>query len=282
MGRRGGRLHAVLADIVAFANTNGGTVLYRRHRQGVGSRARGVDRPEEAAGILRTEVQRRITPPLEPGHRSGEGRGKPVLRVSVPGGSDKPYALDGSKIYVRQETETSLAVREEIIQIVAARSKAQAPEREEVDAEEVTAGTGDGHAVGYRVPPPRTGVEVLDSEERKGVRYHTLRDLRNGSVVSNVTRESARRLWRYAISEHGKACRQQSSIQWQKDIALRRQQKGQGKAKFDLAQLDESGSTHYYYGVTEEGLHGEWKDLVGIGENGTPQNEGGANVAAQG
>ena len=35
------------------------------------------------------------------------------------------------------------------------------------------------------------------------------------------------------------------------------------RIKYNLAQLDASGASHYYYGVTEEGLHGEWKPLVG-------------------
>ena len=265
MGRRGGRLHAVLADIVAFGNTNGGTVF-------VGAAAkssapiRGLDRAEEAVAILRAEVQKRISPPLEVDVSPAKSGSKNVLRVSVASGADKPYALDGTKIYVRQETETSLAVRDEIIQIVAGHGKEVTPASTEAPGEAVVTSSG------FRVPPPRTGVEVLDSQDRKGVRYHTLRDLRNDSVVSNVTLESARRLWRYAISEHAKTARQQAALDWQLDLAMRKVHRRGGKAKYDLAQLDESGTTHYYYGVTEEGLHDEWKDLVGLQENGASQN----------
>jgi len=265
MGRRGGRLHAVLADLVAFANTNGGTVY-------VGAAAkssvaiRGVDRPEEAVGILRAEVQKRISPPLEVEAAPAKSGAKSVLRVSVASGPDKPYALDGTKIYVRQETDTSLAVRDEIIQIVSGHGKEATPEPVETPGEAVITSSG------FRVPPPRTGVEVLDTEERKGERYHALRDLRNGSMVRDVTRESARRLWRYAISQHAKAVRQQANLEWQHDLAMRKVHRRGGKAKYDLVQLDESGATHYYYGVTEEGLHSEWKDVVGLGDNGSSQN----------
>ena len=41
-----------------------------------------------------------------------------VLRLQVPKGIDLPYALDDNKIYVRDETETSLAVRDEIVALV--------------------------------------------------------------------------------------------------------------------------------------------------------------------
>ena len=37
---------------------------------------------------------------------------------------------------------------------------------------------------------PRTGVEILGTDQRKGVKYHVMRDLRNGNVVKNVTRSS--------------------------------------------------------------------------------------------
>ena len=30
---------------------------------------------------------------------------------------------------------------------------------------------------------PGTGVEVLETEERDGIKYHVMRDLRNGNVV---------------------------------------------------------------------------------------------------
>ena len=48
---------------------------------------------------------------------------------------------------------------------------------------------------------PKTGVEVMPPEDRQGGRYYTMRDLRNGNVVKNVTRASARRLWHYAITQ---------------------------------------------------------------------------------
>jgi len=115
MAKKGGRLHAIVCDVVAFANANGG-VIY------VGARADpkvppvGINNPEEAIGILKAEIQRRVTPPLDVTIDSLESEGKKVVRLTVPKGSDVPYAVDGSKIYVRSESETSLALRDEIVQ----------------------------------------------------------------------------------------------------------------------------------------------------------------------
>ena len=41
-----------------------------------------------------------------------------VIRILVPRGDDPPYAVDDSKIYVRSEAETGLAVRDEIVGLV--------------------------------------------------------------------------------------------------------------------------------------------------------------------
>ena len=45
-------------------------------------------------------------------------KGKKIIRVLVPRGDDPPYALDDNKIYVRDELETGLAVRDEIVGLV--------------------------------------------------------------------------------------------------------------------------------------------------------------------
>src|SRR5439155_15467114 len=60
----------------------------------------------------------KLTPPLEVEVDTQETQGKLVIRVQVPRGDDPPYALDDNKIYVRDETETTLAVRDEIVRLV--------------------------------------------------------------------------------------------------------------------------------------------------------------------
>ena len=130
--RSGGRLTSILSDAVAFANTNGGTVYVgvSATRKGVPT---GVEGPEEAVASLKTEIQRKIVPPLDATVDVLESQGRPVLRVMVPEGKDKPYCLDDNKIYVRQEAETSMAVRDEIVQLV--RTTLLAQVRAEASAE---------------------------------------------------------------------------------------------------------------------------------------------------
>ncbi len=58
------RARSILMDVVAFANTNGGTVYI-----GVPSEAdapiSGIVRPDEAVKLLKKEIQQHISPPLD-------------------------------------------------------------------------------------------------------------------------------------------------------------------------------------------------------------------------
>jgi PHP family Zn ribbon phosphoesterase len=253
MTKKGGRLHAVVCDVAAFANANGG-VIY------VGARADpkvspvGINNPEEAIGILRTEIQRKVTPPLDVAIDSLESEGKKVIRLVVPKGSDVPYAVDGSKIYVRSESETSLALRDEIVQLAQQRVAPLQPEAVEMEPGE--------EEVVSRIEPPRTGVEILDTVERKGTLYHTVKDLRNGNVVQNVTRSSARKLWRYAITQREQTPVKSDKVTWYGEIGFWKTYKRGGKVRYNLAQRDSEGKIHIYYGVTEEGFHGEWRRFL--------------------
>jgi hypothetical protein len=115
---------------------------------------------------------------------------------------------------------------------------------------------------------PRTGVEVVAVDERKGARYYTLRDLRNGNVVKNVTKTSARRLWHYALTQHDKLPKDLSAAeaQWEGDFGLLRHQKQGQIDRYDLIQRTGKDSYRLFYGVTEDGIHGDWNKLVGTEE----------------
>jgi PHP family Zn ribbon phosphoesterase len=248
--QRGGRLYAILADVCAFANTNGGT-LYVGVSANPKERPPGVSKPSQVVNKLQEEVERRITPPLGVTVDVQQTQGVKVVRVVVPRGDDPPYAIDDSKIYVRSEAETGLAVRDEIVNLVR-----QAQAGPIVVPEEDKVPTG-------RVEPPRTGVEIVETRERKGTLYHTMRDLRNGNVVQNVTRKSARRLWHYAISQVEEHPVDASRVEWRGDIGLLKRREHAGRSRYDLVQREE-GKQRVYYGVTEDGIHGEWGRLVGL------------------
>ncbi|MCS6909056.1 MAG: putative DNA binding domain-containing protein [Anaerolineales bacterium] len=276
---RGGKQYAIIADVCAFANTNGGTVYI-----GVSADPKqsphGVPNPKQTAGELRAAIDQMITPHLECTVDTLETRGKTIIRILTPRGDDPPYAVEDYKIYVRDEAETSMAVRDEIVQLVL-RGRA---------GRGLVHGTGQatGPALSPVPPPapdsaaeapaglpaatpstpealrdaPRTGVEIVATEERNGRKYHTMRDLRNGNVVKNVTRASARKLWHYAITEHESGRLDPARLHWQNDRALIKKTTRGGVTRYDLAQRI-NGHIYVYYGVTEDGIHGAWKRIVG-------------------
>jgi len=265
MAKQGGRLHKIICDVAAFANGHGGTIYV-----GVGANPSrpptGVDDPDAAVATLKAELQKKITPPLEVSIDVLESQGRNVIRITVPEGPDKPYAVDGSLIYVRQEAETSIAVRDEIVQLVRDALTRASKKEEEQEArlpEEPSKPAEEARPLeGLPVPPPKTGVEIVETVERKGVLYHTLRDLRNGHLVKNVTRSSARRLWRYAITQHETNPVDESKIKWRANIGLLRSHTRGGKRRYDFVQQDTAGNLHVYDGVTEEGIGGEWAQFL--------------------
>jgi hypothetical protein len=255
MTQRGGRLYAIIADVCAFANTNGGT-LYVGVSAEAGKAPPGIPNPTAAVRQLEQEISKKITPALACQVDVQETGGKKILRVLVPRGDDPPYAVDENKIYLRAEAETGLAVRDEIVQLVRRDTPAALEPSDEAEAPVEVEPVG--------IEAPRTGVEVVAMEERDGVKYYTMRDLRNGNVVKNVTVASARRLWHYALTQYAKLPTNLSkaSVAWQGDIGVLGKRNLGKRERFDLAQKAAEG-IRVYYGVTEDGIHGEWKRLLG-------------------
>jgi hypothetical protein len=256
--KKGGRLYAIIADVCAFANTNGGTIYV-----GVSSNAKkepvGVENPSGLTNELMLEIDRKIAPELEVQADVQESQGKTIVRLVVPRGPNPPYAIDYNKIYVRDEADTNLAVRDEIVALVrgALTDEVQTVEQAEapVESEEpVEPQVGE-------VTPPRTGVEIAQTLRRKGVTYHSMRDLRNNNVVNDVTRRSARRLWHYAITEKEQHPVKAEEVEWQGNIALLKAYKRSGVRRYDLAQRD-GDEIRVYYGVTEDGMSDEWLQLL--------------------
>jgi hypothetical protein len=263
---RGGKLYNIIADVCAFANTNGGTLYI-----GINSEPKkpvaGVPNPEQSINQLDKEISTRITPPLQCTIDIHETAGKKILRVLIPRGDDPPYAVDDNKVYIRDEADTGLAVRDEIVSLVL-RSISGRPvvqtnlQPEKQVSEEI-----------HTVPilperdadsPPRTGVEVVKVDDRDGVSYYTMRDLRNGNEVNNVTRVSARRLWHYAITEFDQLSSDltKAKIQWQGKIGLLGVQRQGKNIRYNFVERTPKGY-RMYFGVTEDGIHGRWKALVG-------------------
>jgi PHP family Zn ribbon phosphoesterase len=443
---RRSRYRPILKDVVALANTNGGTIY-------VGVNANpaqppiGVPDPEESARGLRDALARSVVPKLDVAVDVESSGGKPVLIVSVPKGMNTPYATDAGQVFVRQESETVIALRDEIVQLVreaagseptptaapvydrawtAPRASDSDTETDEPDAPDVAdttdllatemteepavaaptrtrrrpprrrAAVNRDHAaatpepateqpqptdtalppevdatldvtanaplstttaepeptqqqsaepsteesatptassapeetaapeasalveetppakprprrrartsraaapetvepvigsaapeptpvpeaqavpVGASTPAvsrngtelaivPKTGVEILGVEERDGERYYTMRDLRSGRVAENVTRKSARRLWRQAIVEREKSASEADTIRWEGNLGYAGSAMRDGVRRYTLA-YRENGDVRHFYAVSDDGINEAWRTLVG-------------------
>src|SRR5579859_3756785 len=112
------RTRAVLKDVVAFANTSGGTI-YVGVSADESLPVRGVDNAEETTSMLRFDMQRSIVPPLDVTFATHISDGRPVLLLQVPRGTDRPYMFEtAGQIYIRQEAESVAATRDDIVRLV--------------------------------------------------------------------------------------------------------------------------------------------------------------------
>lgn len=261
--RRGGQVYSIIADVCAFANTNGGTVYV-----GLPADSKkppiGVNNPQDIIASLQQDISRMLTPTLEVEIDSQETQGKAVIRIQVPSGEDRPYALDGSKIYVRDEAETSLAVRDEIVNLVQQGIKPtiqpEAPVQPAPPTEFSEAPLSD------ETTPPNSGVEIIGVEKRSGERYYTMRDLRNGNIVKNVTSASARRLWDYAIKQRESNPVRLEKVEWRDDIGLWQRYQKSGEWRYDLVQRV-GKDMRVFYGVTDSGMQGKWQVFLAPDES---------------
>ncbi len=308
---RGGKFDAILADICAFANTAGG-VAYVGAKPGKG-KLRSLSAPTIVEQDIRKAISDRLAPQIELKIDLIQSQGAKVLRVHVPKGPDLPYALDDHKFYVRDEAETSLAVRDEIVALVRealgfevetepepesvvelpvsekASDVAEIPLAEKSeekggrrgrDGRKGGSGRNHGKAAQASAAPllvagaaptlptndatfylPQIGVEIVDSEERNGHRFYTIRDMRNGHVIKNVTRKGARKLWSYAIQQYEDNPIDPTKLQWRNNTGFIRVERRAGKARYDLV-LREGDRVRVFYGVTDDGMEGEWSQFV--------------------
>lgn len=346
---RRGRLSPVVRDAAAFANGNGGTIFV-----GLSANPRepvtGIDDAPETARAIAEDLARYVTPPIAGTIDITATENRQIIVIQVPAGGDKPYAVLPSTIFVRQEGETTVALRDEIVQLVKAgvaetsgtlpelvpisqpaapivqqRRPAPLPDVEqeafETPAElELPAATADGTGVRERtgrssrrrrssgrvhateqptadatsapeptvvvqesagsiqmsdaahpelhacedIPFPRTGVEIVESVERDGVRHHAMRDLRNLKIVQNVTRDSARRLWRYAITQLEMHPARVEDVTWDgfgnRGYWKSYKPRG-GDVRYNLVYRHDD-HLHVFYGVTDEGIDEEWRNVL--------------------
>lgn len=259
---RGGHFNRILEDVCAMVNTNGGTIY-----AGVSANPKeapaGIREPNKSIERLQQALSSRFTPEPDVDIDRLATKGKTVIRITIQPGQDLPYALDNHRIYVRDETDSTLAVRDEIVRLV--QKRPDLVRESGIDKKIVRRSP----AIPPPAPPPKpqtaqpptTGVEIIHSEERKGTIYHTLRDLRNGNHIKNVSKSSARKLWHYAISQAEAGKPTPKSIKWQGNMAVLNTRQKDNHKWYDLA-LRDGENIHIYYGVTDDGLNDTWMALL--------------------
>jgi histidinol phosphatase-like PHP family hydrolase len=273
IARRGGKLYGIISDVCAFANTNGGTV-YVGVNADQRKKAVGITDVQSAIKTLTDDIHSMISPTLNVEVDTLETDGKTIIRIQVPYGRERPYAIDNSKIYVRADADTNLAIRDEIVNLVRQGEEFLqdvtlavdvTPQPNPVaDATQETAMVVDDEADTSedtdKIQPPRSGVEIVGVEQRDDTRYYIMRDLRNGNVVKNVTQSSARRLWHYAIKQKETNPVRADQVRWHGEIGLWRSYKKNGTVRYDLVQKD--NGVRVYYGATESGMQGPWQQFL--------------------
>jgi hypothetical protein len=259
------RLNPILADICAFLNTNGGTVFIGlpSNPQSI---PQGISNPSQTINSLNKEIENRISPPIKVTIDVQKYKNKDVIRILIPRGEEPPYALDENQIFIRDESETNLAVRDEIVTLIVRHmqsspgsgiSQVKSPVDAIAPKEPIAPESLD------MTTDPRTGVEIVSSVERGGKTYYSMRDLRNGNIVKNVTQASARRLWHYAISRYSDIAKniESTDVVWKGDYGLVRQYLQGQNQHYDFVRKTGNGY-RYFFGVTTDGINGEWKTFL--------------------
>ena len=309
---------ALLRDIVAFANGQGGMIY-----AGVGPMDRktvpGISDVQAATTLLLSELTSQVTPPLTVATDVISYGGKSVIALQISDGPEKPYALAPATILVRHGAETVTASRNEIVAMVRGIAVHSTVEQPVVVApspspsrERDVSTNGSDRSSGQRglngrqpkrqesteratfpvadVAPtftpepesnlmisttdiytedgpldsfsPRTGAEIVIAVERDGITYYAVRDLRNGLITHNVTRANARRLWEYAIRQREERGVDVGHIRWKGDFGFWKVYRpSRGERRFNLAYRGQ-GAMRIFYGVSEEGLEGGWRDVI--------------------
>jgi hypothetical protein len=279
---------AVVRDVVAFANGDGGTVYL-----GVGPASRrsvpGLPDADQLREELTTAIREQVEPPIGLEIDPITYENKQILVVNVPAGTERPYALATGEILVRRGDETASARRDEIVRMVrgeavseqpaperpAVRAPEQpatpAPERPKHERQERQQSRSRQQRPQYSDKPsdsgerkaPRNGVEIVEVAEQDDTPHYTMRDLRNDQITRNVTAQTARSLWAQAIREFEKGAPTEDRITWNGDLGFWKSVRiSNGERRYHLATREPDGSIRLFFGVSEDGLDDHWKAVL--------------------
>ncbi|NJP07375.1 MAG: AAA family ATPase [Chloroflexaceae bacterium] len=233
-------------DVAALANMGGGVLVIGC---APGGQVSGVARPEVLSESLRQQVQEHLDQQPYISLELMKYEGRDVMRVEVKADKLPPYLSHGGVVYVRRDNETVPAHRGELMQLCR-RALAE-------DGELTTTSDDD-------LDLPRSGVEIVSEQQRSGLWYYEVRDLR---TTASVTRDKAQGLWAYAISRHEDLRERRldlySQVRWRGRLGIWRAYRQGNRIKYDLVHRDENGLVdRIFYGVSDWGLGEDWASLL--------------------
>lgn len=300
----------ILKEVVAFANSGGGTIFVGASPSEKRAIA-GVTDPDEIIRLLEQEIASEISPVPPLAMEIIEADGKQILQITVSATLDTPYAYGGGTILVRQHAETAVASRDQIVAMVQqglaardgvnlvvepstaepsqdrprGRRKAARSPRTTLPLPTAGEPTGNGRSAAEPettedqrpttpVPEavieasepdrvsPGSGVEIIAAHDHDDGRSYTLRDLRHNTVVHNVTKETDRGLWRYAISQHESHPVDPERVRWHGDLGFIRGYRARGgEHRYNLA-YRQDGQVRVFYGVNGGDLGETWQGVL--------------------
>jgi predicted metal-dependent phosphoesterase TrpH len=233
-------------DVAALANGGGGVLFIEC--QTCDQSAEKV-RPDAVSEALRAGVQENLAqhPYISLELMNYEGRD--VVRVEVKADELPPYLSVEGQVFIRQDDETIPANRGEIMQL----------------CRRALAEGGDSPLdSGSDLALPRSGVEIVSEQQRGGLWFYEVRDLR---TTAGVTRDKAQGLWAYAISRHEDIRESRvdlySQVHWRGRLGIWRAYRQGSRIKYDLVHRDANGVvSHVFYGVSDWGLNEGWSELL--------------------
>ncbi|HUP26864.1 MAG TPA: RNA-binding domain-containing protein [Chloroflexia bacterium] len=120
---RTSRTRPILHDVIGFANRQGGTI-YVGANPDVSVPLHGLEHLDEDLRILMDEVKQLIEPQIKVEFEIRQNERRGIIVITVPKGTNPPYVFTPTgQIYLRYETESALARRDDIVRLVLDASK---------------------------------------------------------------------------------------------------------------------------------------------------------------
>ncbi len=109
---------------------------------------------------------------------------------------------------------------------------------------------------------PSSGVEILAAADVDGVPFFSLHDLRHEEIIRNVTADTGRRLWRYAIEQFEDLDASLAATRWDGDYGFVKSYRPRGgERRYNLAYRG-GGEIRVFYGVSDEDIDDGWRAVL--------------------